>query len=323
MSRIEPGDRFSTDPPAPRTVHEDVLIVPRLAGRSGKRRVIAHGGALVYDHFLDLASKARRERDGISKLEEILPDSFFQRLLPQREKGAIDVGEAAVEIENVGEIGSVRKGNVEGPPLLPQMGLDLLSSVDQVIEKSVAFVRLKNGAVQDELNRAVRAAHGLMNNRPMAIGLVMKQIVTLERDAVLLPRIDHAGERCAQWNRGIRETVGQIPAGYVVAKLVCGGREGVAYIEDLIRRLVRRQCQEQTGQRVERHAEIHRRLSGRRSCWRRHDLWPLCLHTRTGSRIPANYAHRAIEGNTMCTRENANEQLRCLAAPSWAAAAVS
>ena len=51
---------------------------------------------------------------------------LLERLLPQREQRAIDVGEAALQVKRVGEVGRMRKGRIEHVPLLPQPLFSLL-----------------------------------------------------------------------------------------------------------------------------------------------------------------------------------------------------
>jgi len=52
----------------------------------------------------DLTLETLGELGRIAKLEEVFSDGLFERLLPEREERAIDIGEAAFQVEGVGEV---------------------------------------------------------------------------------------------------------------------------------------------------------------------------------------------------------------------------
>ncbi len=88
-------------------------------GGSGEGRGIAHGLAGI-DHLLNLALQARGEFGRVFEVEEVFAQRLVERFLPEREQRAVDISEAAFQVEGIREIGRVGKGDVEGVPLLPQ-----------------------------------------------------------------------------------------------------------------------------------------------------------------------------------------------------------
>ena len=91
--------------------------MPGLAGWTGKGSVVAYGLAGI-DDLLNLALEADGELCRVIQLKEVLTQRLVKRFLPEGEQRAIGVGEAAFQVEDVGEIGRVGKGGIEDVPLL-------------------------------------------------------------------------------------------------------------------------------------------------------------------------------------------------------------
>src|SRR5580698_5446738 len=94
--------------------------MPRLPISSGKRRMVPDRLSCVY-YLLDLQLEPSGKFRWVIQFKEVLPDNFLQRLLQEREQGAIDIGEPAVEVEDVSEIRSVRQCGIEGSPLFAEV----------------------------------------------------------------------------------------------------------------------------------------------------------------------------------------------------------
>ncbi len=87
---------------------EDVVIDPP-AVRTGEGN-LAPNRLLLRDDLFDLAVVHLGVPLRVAQLETVLADRLVPRAAPHREQGFVRVGEAVIEIEDVDEVGRVRKG---------------------------------------------------------------------------------------------------------------------------------------------------------------------------------------------------------------------
>ena len=101
----------------PEDRNKDVLVVPRHSCRIGVGRLILERLPRLEDR-LYLLMQAGGEFFRVVKLKEGLAERVFKWELPQIEKRLIDIGEAPVAVEGVGEIHDGGQHGIEEPCLL-------------------------------------------------------------------------------------------------------------------------------------------------------------------------------------------------------------